>query len=125
MQTQAIEKIKAEMVELRGYTYVQVVGTMLMQHIEINPIAAEKVLSESKTIKGSLADMEKIAKTKRTGNCAVLTDAEGFAIVLQYFGIEAIEIQSNSVPAQTVDSDKEDKPNTSFDVSLDDLLAGL
>lgn len=126
MQTQAIEKIKAEMEQHRNNAYVQAVGGMLLQHIDVSPASAEQILTEGKTISGSLAEMQKEARKKQVGNCAVLTDQEGFAIVLNYFSIELVTgVQPSTVTSTVSVAVKEDKPNTSFDVSLDDLLAGL
>jgi len=126
VQTQAIEKIKAEMEQHRNNAYVQAVGGMLLQHIDVSPASAEQILTEGKTISGSLAEMQKEARKKQVGNCAVLTDQEGFAIVLNYFSIELVTgVQPSTVTSTVSVAVKEDKPNTSFDVSLDDLLAGL
>ena len=126
MIDQAIEKIKAEMAANGNNSYIQAVGSMLMQHLTDSPVSAERILTEGKTVTGSLVEMQKEARKKQVGNCAVLTDQEGFEIVLQYFGIELVAgvppIPVSRTVAVTV---KENKLNTSFDVSLDDLLSEL
>jgi len=120
----AIEKIKTEMTANANNSYVQAVGSMLLQYLEDSPVSAEQVMTEGKTISGSLTEMRKEAEKKKVGNCAVLTDQEGFAIVLQYFGIEAVA-DHQPVPAQAVASVVKAKSSTTFDVNLDDLLSGL
>ena len=126
MQTQAIEKIKAEMEQNRNNAYVQAVGGMLLQYMDSDPASAERILTEGKTISGSLAEMQKEARKKQVGNCAVLTDQEGFEIILKYFGIEVVAVVppipvSRTVAVPAAATVKEDKPSK-FDVSLDDLL---
>ncbi len=116
---QAIEKLKAEM-EKEKNPYVQVVGQFLLQHLDSNPSDADKILAEDKTIMKSLGAMRKEAEKKKVGNCAVLTDQEGFQIVLAYYGIKG---DVATVPAPTTVPSAPAKPtNIDFNVSLDDLL---
>jgi len=124
MIEQSMLKIKTEMEQNSNNSYIQAVGGMLLQHLTDSPASAERILAEGKTISGSLNEMRKEAEKKKVGNCAVLTDQEGFAIVLRYFEIEAVaevKTQPIPVPTQTVVS----KTSTDFDVSLDDLLSEL
>lgn len=115
MKEKAIKKLQDEMSKNTN-PYVQVVGNFLLQHLELHPEAAEKILASDKTVLKSLDEMRKEAEKKKVGNCAVLTDQEGFAIVLKYFGIEAAgNIQSKPALAPK-------KPDIDFDVKLDDLL---
>lgn len=95
------------MEENKTNSYIQVVGEFLLKHLE-NPGSAERILAQEKTIGKSLDEMRKEAEKKKVGNCAVLTDAEGFAVVLRYFGIE---------PAAAPEPKQDD-----FDVKLEDLL---
>ncbi|MDR7867787.1 MAG: hypothetical protein RIN56_13315 [Sporomusaceae bacterium] len=120
MLDKAIEKIRDEMVA-KNDTYVQVVGDMLLHHLTANPAAAEKVMASGKTIAGSLSAMRSAAEKKKSGNCAVLTDAEGFAVVLEYFGISGTASIPSPVPAALLIPKT---ASTDFDVSLDDLLRG-
>lgn len=107
MLQNAISKLKTEMEQSNNNPYIQVVGEFLLKHLVSNPGSAELINNPDKTIGGSLDAMKKEAEKKKVGSCAVLTDDEGFAVVLKYFGIE---------PAT------ESKPKPAFDVSLDDLL---
>lgn len=115
---EAIEKIKAEMEKSKNNTYVQVVGEFLLQHLNQNPQDAERILSPDKTIAKSLEEMRKAAEKKKVGNCAVLTDQEGFAVVLKYFGIETGIRHQVAAPSPR----RPAAPSTAFDVSLDELL---
>jgi hypothetical protein len=80
--------------------------------------------------------MRKEARKQSSGDCAVLSDPEGFAIVLKYYGIEGsasprpaesvtpaeaapAPVQEAAAPAPPV---QEAKKSVSFDVNLDDLL---
>jgi hypothetical protein len=110
-------KIRAEMEQNANDPYVQVVGNFLLQYITDNPGAAGHILDEGKSIKESLKAMETEARKKKVGNVAVLTDAEGFAVVLMYYGIEGTPVLAQPIrPAA---------PKVDFDVNLDDLLPKL
>lgn len=82
----AIEKLNDEM-ENNKASYVQAVGGFLLQHLEEDATAADKILEEGKTIAGSLEEMRKEAEKQKVGNVAVLSDEDGFAAVLKYYGI--------------------------------------
>ncbi len=119
MIDKAIEKIRDEMVAKTNDTYIQVVGDMLLHHLTANPAAAEKVMASGKTIAGSLSAMRSAAEKQKSGSVAVLTDAEGFAVVLEYFGINGVASIPSPVPAVSPMA-----PAVDFDISLDDLLRG-
>jgi len=125
MQAKAIEKLQSEMTQNKANSYIQVVGCFLLQHLESNPQDAERILIEDKSIGKSLEEMRKEASKKKTGSCAVLTDQEGFAVVLKYFGIVSgpvIIIPSEFRPP-TPPAPVEPKPTTNdFDINLDDFL---
>jgi hypothetical protein len=91
MIEQATAKIESEMLGKKDNPYIQVVGGFLLKHLDSNPQGAEKVLNKEKTIAKSLDEMKKAAEKKKVGGVAVLTDEEGFKIVLEYFGIGATE----------------------------------
>lgn len=119
MLAEAISKIKAEMEQNNNNSYVQVVGNFLLQHLDGNPQDAEKIMVTEKTIVKSLDDMRKVAEKKRVDNCAVLTDQEGFEIVLGYFGMNgkpAPIVHNAPVPEAPL------KHSPGFDVKLEDLL---
>lgn len=117
MREEARLKLQTEIDEQGGNNpYIQVVGNFLLQHLDAHPAAAEQILNPDKTIIKSLDEMRSEAEKKRSGNCAILTDAEGFAIVLKYFNIEGENVlpePAGAIPVTT-------KPE--FDVRLEDLL---
>lgn len=122
MLEKAIEKIKSEMKQNKN-PYVQVVGDFLLRQLELNPKDADKILVEDKTIMKSLDEMRKVAEKKKTGNCAVLTDQEGFEIVLKYFDIKAEPVMEVCTPPETeTRTHKREAKGTDFDINLDDLL---
>lgn len=132
MKEQALTKLRGEMANSANNSYVQVIGEVLMQHIEANPANAEKFIDEKKTIAASLQVMTNEAQKKKQGNMAVLTDAEGFAIVLKYFGIDApVTITTTQPVAQTQSAVatpvmaqvpvEQEKPKKRFDASMDDF----
>lgn len=120
MLKNAISKIQTEMNQNQNHPYVKVVGGMLLQQLEVNPGAAERILAEGKTIKDSFKEMQKEARKKQVDGCATLTDAEGFAVVLKYFGIEAPV--NTPLPATPPAAAAPALPVTDFDVKLEDLL---
>ena len=124
MLQKAITKLKTEMDQNKNNSYVKVVGGFLLQHLDANPSDAEKILDKEKSIAKSLDEMRKVAEKKKVGNYAVLTDQEGFAVVLKYFGIEG----NSAVPAPVVHPPVVSSPAggpkhaSDFDVRLEDLL---
>lgn len=125
---QALTKIRTEMDANKDNTYVQVVGHFLVLHLQAHPEDADKILAEDKTIAKSLDAMRTEARKKSSGNTAVLTDTEGFAVVLRYFGAagevptrngvalaaDVLAVNKHPIPASRQPSD--------FDVKLDDFL---
>ncbi len=120
MLKQAIAKIEAEMNSNSKNSYIQAVGGLLLQYLESDPDAAEKILQANKTIGKSFDEMRKVAEKKRDGNCAMLTDQEGFAVVLDYFGINSTGVVVQ--PVETKPQMVPKKAAADFDISLDDLL---
>lgn len=120
MKENAVKKLTEEMEKSKGNAYIEHVGAFMIGHINFHPEDAEKILAEGKTIQGSLAVMRDEAQKKKTGNCAVLTDTEGFEIVLKYFGIDgsapACEVKLSIHQGQAQPEKKR------FNISLDDLL---
>ncbi|WDL99716.1 Cas9 inhibitor AcrIIA9 family protein [Alicyclobacillus sp. ALC3] len=86
MFEKAVEKLTEEMTKNEKNPYVQMIGQYLMNHLEEYPEHAEQVLADGKTITKSLDAMRRFAETKRVGNMAAVSDADGYGIVLQYFG---------------------------------------
>lgn len=122
MREEAVKKITEEM-KKEGNPYVQVVGEYLLGVVKENEGVAEKILAADKTIMGSLKVMGTEAKKKKVGNCAVLTDKEGFEIVLKYYGITPGATTKEKITNKVISID-EYKKNTGdvLDINLDDLL---
>ena len=87
MKEQAIAKIKAEM-EKSSDDYIKIVGEMLLEHIAAHPADSEKIITEGKSISGSIGAMTEIARKRQKNGHAVIAGVEGFEIVLKYFGID-------------------------------------
>ncbi|KOR88761.1 Cas9 inhibitor AcrIIA9 family protein [Paenibacillus solani] len=101
---QAVKKLQDEITSSKRNPYIQVIGNFLIQHVQAHSDSAEQILAEGKTIAKSLEAMKKEAMKKQSNGMAMLTDEEGYAIVLNYFGING-------------------QPQVSrFDVKLDDFL---
>lgn len=121
MLEKAIEKLKAE-INKSNDPCIQIIGEFLIQHIQNDPSNAGKIMQEGKTIENSFEEMRKVAVKKKVGNRAVLTDQEGFAIVLKYFGIEfsitntVSKVQEPIVEAPVI---KQKKSEIEFNVELD------
>lgn len=109
----AVKKLTDEMEKNQNHAYIQYVGKYLTEYITQHPEAAEKIMNQDKTIAGSLAEVKKEARKKKTGNVAVLSDQEGFDAVLNYFEVTAT---SPAAPAPATPTKRR------FDVSLEDLL---
>lgn len=113
---QALARIHEEMDKNKDNEYVQCVGAYLADYLRSNPGAAAAILVEGKTIAGSLDAMRKVAEGKKKGNMAVLTPAEGYKAVLDYYDIRGAQPAAGQPMVQPPVS----KPG--FSVSLTDLL---
>lgn len=91
---QAISKLNVEMQE-KNNQYVSLIGGMLINKMESGADLAELIMAEGKTITGSLEAMKNEAKKKQSGGMAMLTDEEGFKIVLKYYGYDDGQAISN------------------------------
>lgn len=128
---EAKKRISSEMEKVES-SYVQVVGEFLLEQLERDPSIADKLTREDKTIVGSLSEMRKEAKKNEVDGVAVLSDEEGFAVVLKYFGIDAdVKVPFVESPSQATaaEEEKERENNESlvtdsveFNVTLEDLL---
>ncbi|MDM5278822.1 Cas9 inhibitor AcrIIA9 family protein [Paenibacillus silvae] len=110
----AIAKLRAEMDGKGTNAYIKLIGDFLIKHVQANPGAAERVAATDKTIAKSLLAMQAEAKKKAVGGMAMLTDEEGFAVVLNYFGLQGSQVP---VSAPVVEP-----KSRRFDVKLDELL---
>jgi hypothetical protein len=82
----AQEKLNKEITE-NNNPYVKVVGEYLLNCLKENPEISEYILIKEKNIIKSLDAMRNEASKVRVNNCAVLTEKQGFNIVLKYYGI--------------------------------------
>lgn len=126
---EAITKIQAEMAANDKNPYIRVIGEFLIGHLGNNPEAAEKILADDKTVAKSLDAMKAEAKKKQHNGVAMLTDAEGFAIVLKYFEIDGGPVVSPASPAAVLTAAPAPPPaptpeaeKSSFDYSFEDFL---
>lgn len=120
----AIIKLNAEIDANKSNPYVKVIGDFLKAHIGANPQDAEKIVVAEKTVIKSLDAMKNEAKKNQSNGMAMLTDAEAFAVVFKYYGIEG---QAAISPAPVVPSPDHvknitQKASSRFDISLDELL---
>ena len=125
MINEAITKINDEM-EKENNPYVKVIGEYLLGLIKNDETTAEKILDNDKSIMKSLEEMRKAAEKVKVGNMAMISDEEGFSIVLKYFGIEKSEpkviddIKAVNIIERKVD--KEEASEDMLDISLDAYL---
>lgn len=105
MSQSAIQKLQAEMTKSTDDPYVQLIGQFLIDHVNKNPQDAEKLAVADKTILKSLDAMTAAAKAKQKNGRAMLSDAEGFAIVLKYFGIEGQAQAAATIASKKIELD--------------------
>lgn len=89
MLQQALQKIQNELAASPKDAYVQAVGAYLTDYVRNKPEHAAFILTEGKTIVGSLKMMEEEARKVKQGSIGVLTPEKGYAVVLGYFGVRA------------------------------------
>jgi hypothetical protein len=112
MLQQAMKKLRDEISSSeKKHKFVPVIGGFLMQHLKDHPEHAELIVKDDKTVAGSLQAMQSAARKVAAGGVSMLTNEEGFAIVLQYFGI-ATEQPTQIAEPQVV----------GLNLSVDDLL---
>lgn len=120
MIEEAKKKVNDEMEKCKD-KFTKVIGIYILQQIEVNKDAAEKIVKGEKTIKGALDEMKKEAKKVAVGGCGILTDEEGFKIVEKYYGFNAIQTEikgKEDVIPVIIETPKKAK----FGVSIEDLL---
>lgn len=112
MLQKAMQKLQAEIGAAdKKHMYVPAIGGFLMQHLKEHPEHAELIAADGKSIAGSVNAMQEEARKIAVGGKAMITDEEGFVIVLQYYGIAVDQ------PAQ-----EPDKQPVGLNLSVDDLL---
>lgn len=124
MLSKAIEKIKAEVEANKSNSNIKVIGDFLIRRLGLINGGAEKVLQDGKTIKCSIDEMRKVAKTKAVNGCGMLTDEEGFGIVLKYFDMKFTKVNDSPLPIKTVEDQvapisQNKKSDIEFNVELD------
>lgn len=124
MINEARTKINDEM-EKENNPYVKLIGEYLLEVIKNNETAAEKILDKDKSIMKSLEEMRKAAEKVKVGNMAMISDEEGFSIVLKYFGIEKSGPKASAyikaadvMPKENKEEAIEDMLNISLDAYL-------
>lgn len=112
MLGEAITKLEKEMEDNKSSEYTQYVGKYMVDYLNGYPDYAEKIMKEGKTLKGSLKNMESVARKKKTGNCAMLTPDQGFKAVLEYYGIDE----------KALPKEENTRKKRKVDISLDELF---
>ena len=115
MLNEAIKKIEDEMKKEEKNEYVQYIGKYLIDHIHEYQDHAQNILTEGKTVLGSLKHMQGVAMKKKSGNVAVLTPEQGFKAVLEYYEI------NDNVPV-VIAGASEAKPKKKLNIDLEDLF---
>ena len=115
---QALAKIHDELDKNKDNEYIQCIGAYLADYLRSNPDAAANIMAEGKTIAGSLDTMRKVAEGKKKGNMAVLTPAEGYKAVFEYYGL----YKNDDEPAAVQSMVQQPAAKPGFSVSLTDLL---
>ncbi|MDL2238163.1 hypothetical protein LJC56_10135 [Christensenellaceae bacterium OttesenSCG-928-K19] len=106
MFDKAMDKLRDEMAANTEDGYIQHVGEYLTDHLRKHPADAAAFLAEGKTVKGSLAEMQKYASKHKRGNCAVVDPATGYKIILEYYGIGAEKTKSADACGIALDLDE-------------------
>lgn len=122
---QAVKKLQDEITGSQNNPYIQVIGNFLIQHVQANPECVEKIMEKGKSISKSLEAMKNEALKKQSNGMAMLTDAEGYAIVLKYFGIDGNPVPMNAIgsPGKSTSTPQmQFERENSFHVTLDEFL---
>jgi len=106
----AIAKLEEEIKESKE-PYIKFIGQYMIDHIKGTPADAAAIMQEGKTVDGSLAFMKDKAKAKATGGCAMFTPDEGFAIIMEYYGLQG---ETATIKAQ--------EPPKRINLNIDELL---
>jgi hypothetical protein len=114
MLKEALVKLQAEVTAAKNKVYVAPVAAYMMEHVRNHPKDAAKVLVEGKTMAGAIAAMKAEAQKGQAGGEGYITDEQGFAIVLDYYGIAALKA-APIVPVAVA-------PTPAINVNLDDLF---
>lgn len=83
----AMDKIRDELAAHPNQPAIAVLGEYITARLQCDPGLAPRILDGKKSLTGALDAIRGEAKKRQHGGVAVVSDAEGFAIVDQYFGI--------------------------------------
>lgn len=86
MNETAIRKINAEMQKDPENTFLEVIGHYLIDR-SLDPAVAAAVAAETKTLDGAVKAVMDRARKAAHGNAAVMSHADVFGVVDNYFGI--------------------------------------
>lgn len=79
-----MQKVQKEVGEKHKDSIVQHIGSFLIEYIRNHPEHAAFILTDGKDISGSYKFMESEARKSQK---KVMSDQEGFNLVLKYFGV--------------------------------------
>lgn len=85
--TKAIQKINEEIQKNPTDRYAALIGEHIIDCITTTE-AAEKILTEKKTLKGALEEIKGKARKSALGGVAVIEDSEVYGWAREYFGIK-------------------------------------
>ena len=89
-KAELIEKFDSECDKSPNNTMLRVICEHMIDLLHKHEDAADKIDSK-KTLAGAVDAMQKEARKRASGNCGILTDAEGYEIVHKYFGVDVID----------------------------------
>ena len=127
---QAVEKIKEEMLK-ESNPYIAYIGNYVLENIEVNKPAAEKIAAGSKTISESFKKVQGEARKIAQNGIAMLAEREVISIVTKYFEFEGVQssVEDIQTKAEVIEFPKKEsiennpkKAQIDFDASLDDFL---
>lgn len=119
----AAEKINNEMQKAPGDKYLEIVGHYLIDRATMEPMAAERIMAEGKTLSGAWKAVTDSAKKQAKHGCACLSHPEVFAIIDDYFGLVTnVRAQEMAMSGQIVAQPAEPSPASGVVVNLADFL---
>ena len=124
---QAMEKIRDEMAKHAEHPGIAAIGEFFTQQLQRNPALAGQLMQKDKTLHGAFRALEQAARAraKGKGGCIVISDAEGFGIAADYFGIGAMDMEIAPAAAGTDAAILPAEATSSDDLDLDALLGAL
>ena len=118
--TAAIDRIRDEMAKESSHPGIQFIGGWLTGELTKRPELAEKLMDESKSVKGAFEQIHNYARKHKTGNFAFVPPEKALEIVAEYYGFDAPAQEEPQALAP--DTEPVSNPDE-FD--LDALLGGM